>query len=75
MTASMVGGTDGSSLAMKGVCKERLLSIISVTTQVAISRGAQRYKLALRDRQAAKGRREEGGVRVPVTWGRKIDEE
>ena len=25
VTASMVGGTDGSSLARKGVCKERLL--------------------------------------------------
>ena len=49
VAASMVGGTDGSSLAMKGVCKERLPPIISVTTQVAISRGAQRYKLALRD--------------------------
>ena len=49
VAASMVGGTDGSSLARKGVCKERLPPIILVTTQVAISRGAQRYKLALRD--------------------------
>ena len=38
VAASMVGGTDGSSLARKGVCKERLLQIISATTQVAISR-------------------------------------
>ena len=33
--ASIVGGTDASSLARKGVCKERLFQIISVTTQVA----------------------------------------
>ena len=38
VAASIVGGTDGSSLARKGVCKERLVQIISVTTQVAISR-------------------------------------
>ena len=65
----MVGGTDGSSLARKGVCKRRLLQIISLTTQVAISRQVQRYKLALRDRQAARGKREEGGVKMPMTWG------
>ena len=34
---SIVGGTDGSSLARKGVCKELLLQIISVITQVAPS--------------------------------------
>ena len=38
VVASIVGGTDGSSLARKGVCKEGLFQIISVTTQVAISR-------------------------------------
>ena len=38
VAASIVGGTDASSLARKGVCKERLFQIISVTTQVAISR-------------------------------------
>ena len=36
MAASIVGGTDGSSLATKGICKERLFQIISVTTQVAL---------------------------------------
>ena len=33
----IVGGTDGTSLARKGVCKERIFQIVSVTTQVAIS--------------------------------------
>ena len=75
VAASMVGGTDGSSLARKSVCKERLLQIISVTTQVAISRRVHRYKIALRDPQAARWRREEGGVMMPITWGWHIDEE
>ena len=32
VAASIVGGTDASSLARKGVCKERLFQIISATT-------------------------------------------
>ena len=75
MAASIVEGTDGSSLARKGVCKERLFQIISVTTQVAISRRVHRYQLALRDRQATRGRREVNGVPLPMTWGWSIDEE
>ena len=63
MAAIIVGGTDGSSLARKGVCKERLFQIVSVTTQVAISRRVHRYQLSLRDRQATRGRREVNGVR------------
>ena len=69
MAASTVGGTDGSSLARKGVCEERLYQVTSVTTQVAISRGVHRYELALRDRQAAMRRREETGVLLMKTWG------
>lgn len=38
MTDTRVGGTDGSSLARKGVCEECLFKVISVATQVAISR-------------------------------------
>ena len=56
VAASIVGGTDASSLARKGVWKERLFQIISVTTQVAISRRVHRYRLSLRDSQAATGR-------------------
>ena len=33
VAASIVGGTDALSLARKGVCKERLFQIISVTTR------------------------------------------
>ena len=51
------GGRDGGSMAQKGVFKERLLQVISVATQVAISRRVQRYKLSLRGRQREKGRR------------------
>ena len=73
--ASIVGGTDGLSLARKGGCKERLFQITSVTTQVAISRRLHRYKLALRDRQAARGREGEAGGMRPITWGWNFDEE
>ena len=45
------GGRDGGSMAKKGVFKERLIQVISVATQVAISRRVQRYKLALRGRE------------------------
>ena len=63
----LIGGTDGWSFARKGVCNERLLQVIPVTSQAAISRRGQRHKLALRDRQAGRGRREEGGVMMPMT--------
>ena len=57
--ASVVGGRDGGSMARKGVLKERLLQIVSVKSQVAISRRVSRLKLQLRDRQDA--RRSQGG--------------
>ncbi|CAB1119999.1 unnamed protein product [Ectocarpus sp. CCAP 1310/34] len=38
-------------MTLKGVFKEQLLQIVSVATQVAISRRVQTYKLALRGRQ------------------------
>ena len=53
---------------------ERIFHIISVTTQVAISRRAHRYNIALTDGQAAR-RREDTGVLMPMTWGWNIDEE
>ena len=56
LAASIVGGTDRGSLSRKGVYKEHFFQIISVTTQVVISRWVHQYKLALRDRQAARGR-------------------
>ena len=65
LAANIVGGTDGGSLSRKGVCKEHIFQILSVTTQVAVWRRGHRYKLALRDRQAARGRREEDGGLIP----------
>ena len=59
----------------KSVCKEHTFQIISVTTQVAISRPVHRYQLALRDRQATGGRREVNGIPLPMTWRWSIDEE
>ena len=53
-----MGGRDGVSMASKVVLKERLLQIVSVATQIAISRRASRFKLQLRDREDA---RESGG--------------
>ena len=75
MAASIVGGTDGSSLSRKGVCKQRIFQIISVITQVAISRRIRRYHLALGDRQATRGTQEVNGVPLPVTWRWSIVEE
>ena len=70
------GGRDGRSMAQKGVYKERLLQVISVATQVAISRRVQRYKLALRGRQEAVGRiRSTPHASTPMIWGCSVDEQ
>ena len=61
LATTVVRGRDGGAMAKKGICKERLLQIVSVTSQVATSRRVHRYKLVLRDRQATGWRREEGG--------------
>ena len=74
VAASIVGGADGSSLATKGVGKERFFQANSVTTHVVISRRAHRYKLVLRNHRAARGRREETGALLPMTWGWNLDE-
>ena len=58
LTASVVGERDGRSMTRKGVVMERLLQVISLTTQVAISRRVAWFKLHLRDRQEKK---EQGG--------------
>ena len=57
------------------MCKERLFQIISVTTQVAILHRVHRYRLSLRDRQAARGREEESGGLRPLAWGGNVDED
>ena len=69
------GGRDGGSMAQKGVFKERLLQVISVATQVAISRRVQRYKLSLRGRQHEEGRRAglASNTSTPMIWGWSVD--
>ena len=69
------GGRDGGSMAQKGVFKERLLQVISVATQVAISRRVQRYKLSLRGRQHEEGRRAglASNTSIPMIWGWSVD--
>ena len=59
LAASVAGGRDGGLMGRKGVMKERLLQIVSVTKQVAISRRVSRFKLQLRGRQES--RRSMGG--------------
>eukprot|EP00904_Undaria_pinnatifida_P006092 jgi/Undpi1/2612/HiC_scaffold_13.g05991.m1 len=73
--ASIVGGTGGSSLSQKGVCKERLVHIIFVTTQVANSSRVHRCRLALRNHQAARVREGEAGRLQPMTSGLNVDED
>ena len=56
-------------MASKGVLKERLLQVFSVTMQVATSRRVSRFKLQRRDRQEA--RRSQGGGDdrpTPMAW-------
>ena len=65
----VVGGRDGGSMARKGVVKERLLQIISVTTQLAISRRVARFKLQLKDRQEIRSRGVGDDRPTPMAWG------
>ena len=59
---SIVGGTGGSSLKRKGVCKKRVSEVITVTTQVSVTtqitilRRVQRYKPTLRVHENMWGR-------------------
>ena len=59
LATSVVGGGDGGFASNKGICKERQLQMISVTSQIAISPRVHRYKLALRGRQATREGRDE----------------
>ena len=69
LTTSVVGGRNRGSMTRKGVVKERLLQIVSVTAQVAISQRVSRLKLQLRDRQEAKRSRGGNDRPRPVAWG------
>ena len=54
-------------------CKEGVLQIVSVTSPVASSSTIHRFKLALRDRQTTRERRQEEGGQMPMAWGCHID--
>ena len=54
LVTSVVGGPNIENLRRKGVVKERLIQIVSVTTQGAIFRGVERYRLALCARREAR---------------------
>ena len=66
LATSVVGGRDGGAMAKNGIYK-------AVTSPVAISRRVHRCKLALRGRQATRGKREEDGGLIPMAWGCHID--
>ena len=51
------------------------VTVVSATSQVAISHRVHRCKPALRDRQATRGRREEEEGLTPMAWGCHIDVE
>ena len=74
LAASVVGGRDCGSMVRKGVVKECLLQIISVTTQVAISRRVARFKVQLSDRQEIRRSRGGGDDKpTPMAWGWSLD--
>ena len=75
LAANVVGGKDGGSMARKGVLKERLLQIVSVTTQVTTSRRVSRFKLQLRDRQDARSQGGGNDRPTPIAWGWSKDAE
>ena len=75
LATSIVRGRDGGAMAKKGICKERLLHIVSVTSQVAISRRVHRHMLTLGDRQATRGKREQSGGLMPTARSCHIDVE
>ena len=75
LAASVVGGRDGGSTGRKYLVKERLLQIVSVTTQhVVFSGRVSRFRLQLTGRQES--RRSRGGRHdrpTPMAWGWDLD--
>ena len=64
-----MGGRDGGSTVKKEVLKERLLQLVPVTTQLAISKRVSRFKIQLRDCQEARSRGREDDRPIPIAWG------
>lgn len=77
----MVGGEHGGGIHKKGVFKERLHQVISVTAKVTIPTSVHRFKLALRDCQETiearnipgGGERQAGGTLNAMGWGWNLD--
>ena len=55
-------------MARKGVLKERLLQIVSITTQAAISSRVNRFKLQLQDRQDSRRQGGRDDRHTPMAW-------
>ncbi len=70
------GGRNGPNMCRRGIIKERILQVVSVATQVAISRRVHRYKLSLRGRQHLARRQQDANeLPSPMTWGWSVDEQ
>ena len=72
LATHVVGGQDGGEISIKRVVKERLLQVVSVISQVAVSRRVRAFELATRSRQEARARqtaRPAGVNRCPGEWG------
>ena len=68
----VVGGQNGGEITRKGAVKERLLQVVSVTSQVAVSRRVRAFELATRSRQEARARQTASAAGVnrrPGEWG------
>ena len=72
LATHVVGGQNGGEITRKGAVKERLLQVVSVTSQVAVSRRVRAFELATRSRQEARARQSAspaGVNRRPGEWG------
>ena len=68
----VVGGQNGGEITRKGAVKERLLQVVSMTSQVAVSRRVQAFELATRSRQEARAKQTASPAEVnrgPGEWG------
>ena len=74
LATSVVGARDGGRVHSKDGGGERTPApIVSVTTQVAISRRVSRFKLQLRDRQEVKSSGGRDDRPTPMSWGLAYD--
>ena len=55
-TPSPIGDSSTQAITRKGAVKEHLLQVVSVTSQVAVSRRVRAFELATRSRQETRAR-------------------